>query len=496
LLGNFIILHLPATTILFLGRLPIIALSLALGWYIFRTSRRWFGDWGGVLSLTLYAFDPGFIAHGHLVTTDLGFSLFAFIAVDRLVTLLERPSRRSAILFFIALWLAGLSKFAILPFLVVLLLVLVLLRLHNTRHSLLQFKSLARRLLVLIPIVFVITWAYYGFDIRRRADDPRVKQLYEQRVDFLAQRDLSSQPPIVRFVMTHVGDTSTPLGGWIDSTKYWPIPGYAIFRGAIAVIGHSIGGQEAYLHGNFRDTGWWWYFPAAIFVKTPPMTLAAFLSVIIVSGWWIMKRPRDTSVLKRYRQAPIYWIVFVAVPILYLGLSMGSHLNLGWRHIMPIYPFLFVLSGVFASPSFLRRWRFAVIIPCLLTIGALASLVRTFPNTLGYFNMFAGGSANGAAWLLDSNLDWGQDLPKLATYMRRNSIDSLPFAYYGWADVPTFVKTTELQTSTDVAKGNIPHGTIAISIGRLYSRNGEFSWLRDIQPVERIGSSILIYRLP
>jgi 4-amino-4-deoxy-L-arabinose transferase-like glycosyltransferase len=148
---------LPATTILFLGRLPIIALSLALGWYIFRTSRRWFGDWGGVLSLTLYAFDPGFIAHGHLVTTDLGFSLFAFIAVDRLVTLLERPSRRSAILFFIALWLAGLSKFAILPFLVVLLLVLVLLRLHNTRHSLLQFKSLARRLLVLIPIVFVIT---------------------------------------------------------------------------------------------------------------------------------------------------------------------------------------------------------------------------------------------------------------------------------------------------------------------------------------------------
>lgn len=484
-------------TILFLGRLPIMLLSILLGWWIFRASREMFGLWGGLLSVTLYALEPGFIAHGHYVTTDLGFTAFSFFSVIRLVKLLDQPTKKNALWYGLALFIAGLSKFSAIAWLGVLLITLLLLKLRERHHPVLQFRNVARIILIALPIVAIITWAIYGFDIRRRADDPRVTLLFAQRQDYLATHDVSNDSPLVRFVMERVGDRTNGIGAWLDRSQYWPTPGYAFFRGAITVVGHSIGGQEAYLLGKFSDTGWWYYFPVAFLTKTSTPTLLAFFSLVFVVGTYIFQR-RRTSVSWRniYIQSDRRWFIFIAVPTLFFLGSMMSHLNLGWRHIMPVYPYLFVLAGALTTTKVFPNPKLRFMVPLCLGLGMVVVQFMTYPNEIGYFNSFAGGSNNGQHILIDSNLDWGQDLPKLAAFMTQNNLATIPFAGYGFFELSSYLQATPLPTDSEVAVGNMPHDFVAISVGALVSRNPQYTWLNNYKPYQRLGSGIFIYRLP
>lgn len=498
-LGSIFLYHnsLSAQTILFLGRLPIMFLTILLGWLIYRTSRKLFGDWGGVFSIALFALDPGFIAHGSLVTTDLGFALFSFWSVLRFKELLDHPTRTNALLLAAMLWITAMSKFSFIAFAAVLVIVALLFKIREHRHPALQIKRWLKYGLIALPIVALLTWSFYGFDIRRRIDDPRVKELYEQRVDYLQKNDVTTGSALVRFVMTHVGDKSTAVGAWIDRSSTISVPGYAFFRGAIAVIGHSIGGQQSFFRGEFRNTGWWYYFPAAILVKTPLPTLVSFLLVIIVAGVRLVRSRRSGLTWRElYTSSDRTWFLFLAVPIVFLGISMTSHLNLGWRHIMPIYPYFFVLSGSLVSPSVLRQKALRIALPLLVVSGLVMVQIQTFPNELGYFNSIAGGSANSHIWLLDSNLDWGQDLPKLAAFMKQNQITTMPFAYYGWAKVSYFTTTTALPTTDQINAGTTVHGYVAISLGQLYRPEQPYSWLLQYTPIATLGSSIAVYNLP
>lgn len=489
--------HLSARTILFLGRLPVMLISILLGWWIFRLSRELFGDWGGVLSVGLYAFDPGFIAHSHYVTTDVGFTAFAFWAAIRFKRLLDAPTKRNGLIFALAVWLATMSKFAIIAYLVTLGIAFLILKLREPRHTVLRIKHGLKVLLIALPIFALVTWAFYGFDIRRRIDDPRVKELYEQRVDYLQKNDVKTGSALVRFVMTKVGDKGTSIGAWIDRTSTIAVPGYAFFRGAIAVVGHSIGGQESYLHGEFRDTGWWYYFPATIALKTPLPTLAAFLASLLLAASWVYRqRQQHMSWLQVLRSADRTVLFLTVIPITYLIISMGSHLNLGWRHIMPIYPFLFVLAGSLASPKFVSRFRLRAAAVTIGVGGLIITQIMAYPKEIGYFNSIAGGSKNGAAWLIDSNLDWGQDLPKLSVWMRAQHLTALPFVYYGWAKVDAFLTPLHLPTTAQLARGETIHGYVAISIGQLYRRDGAYDWLKAKTPVTTIGTSINVFLIP
>lgn len=484
-------------TILFLGRLPNMLLTILLGWLIWRTSRKLFGDWGGLFSTSLFAFDPGFIAHGSLVTTDLGFTLFSFWAVLRFKALMDKPTKKNTIFFVAMLWIMAMTKFSFLAFTAGLVIVALLLKLRERHHPALQIKRWLKYGLISLPIVAVITWAFYGFDIRRRADDPHVAELYTDRLTFIQKTDLSKAPWHVRFVMNVLGNNETKVGAWVYNTATMRVPGYAFFRGAIAVVGHSIGGQQSYLHGEFRDTGWWYYFPTAILIKTPIPTLLAFLVVLMVAVGWMIRAKRNGFTWRElYTKSDRTWFIFLAVPIVFLGISMSSHLNLGWRHVMPIYPYFFVLAGSIISPHILTNKKLRLTIPLLAVLFLIIGQIKTFPNELGYFNGLIGGSAQGKNWLLDSNLDWGQDLPKLATYMKNNNIDTMPFAYYGWAEVPAFVTTTKLQKNDEVKINGIPHGLVAISVGQLISPENNYNWIKTYTPIKTLGSTIYIYRLP
>ncbi|MBI4090101.1 MAG: glycosyltransferase family 39 protein [Candidatus Kerfeldbacteria bacterium] len=497
-LADYFLYHssVPATTLLWLARLPIMLLSLGLGWLIYRASRELFGGWGGVISLSFYVFDPNLIAHSRYVTTDLGFTAIAFLSIYCLARLLQQPSSRRFLVFGIALTAAGLSKFSGIALLIAAAAAWLVLALLKPAQPFARAASVGRWLLIGLPAAALLTWAIYGFDIRRPADDPRIRQLYSQRETLLQTADVTSLPPLERFAVEQLGDRTKSIGAWLENASQYRLPGYAFWRGLFAVIGHSVGGQEAYLLGHYRDRGWWYYFPVAFAVKTPLPTLVGLTSVAIIgaSAAWSMRR-RAQSWRSTVAAVDTRLLLYGLVPTIFFILSMSSNLNLGWRHLMPIYPFIFVLlGGLVRLPS--PRPVLAAAVPVALVANLAVIQVITYPNQLGYFNALVGGSANGPRYLLDSNLDWGQDLPKLARFIQKHNLPALPFAYYGRAELRYFVpNATPLPSTEEVAHSGRPNGLVAISIGELFRRDGRYRWLWAFRPIQTIGSSIYVYRI-
>jgi 4-amino-4-deoxy-L-arabinose transferase-like glycosyltransferase len=496
--GDYFLYHniFSVQTMLMFGRIPLMLLSVAFGWWIFRASADLFGRWGGTFSVALYTLDPNIIAHSRYITTDLGFSAFAFLSIYRLVKLLQQPTRVNGIWFGAAYLAMALSKFSSLPFTLIIIATVVMVKVLHPELPALQRRTVKKWLLLAIPSMALVVWGMYGFDVRSPSEDPRIGQLYSQRETLLQQKDPQSLPPLERFVVTKLGDRGQRLGQLLEDASRLRIPAYAFFRGTFAVIGHSIGGQSSYLLGQTSDRGWWYYFPVAIMTKTPLPTLLVSLSLIMLGCTALIRaRRRSHGFRDLMRSIPIPTLLYACVPALFLATSMASNLNLGWRHIMPIYPFLFVLAGSLTRLPSVRFVRSRAIVPALI-VGNLAIVqIGTYPNEIGYFNSLVGGMRDGPRYLLDSNIDWGQDLPKLQHYLRTNGITRLPFDYYGRATVSYYIpQAVPLPSTGDLSHGTArPHGVIAISVGSLFRTDRNFDWLWKEQPLKRIGYSINIY---
>lgn len=486
-------------TMLLIGRIPLMLVSILLGWLIYKVSSSFFGPWGGVLSVALYAFDPNIIAHSRYITTDLSFTAAAFWCVVRFDRLFQKPTRSNAILFSVAIVIAGLTKFSMMPFLIGLGITYLMLQLRSRAHPIFSIRRVVRWALISLSFGALITWALYGFDIRRPSDDPRINQLYAQREKYLSVTDVTTLPPLERFVVTKMGDRGERFGAELERLSRYPVIGYAFFRGVFSVIGHSIGGQESYLLGSYSDRGWWYYFPVAFLVKTPLPILVAIISVALLATQTLRSLRRRTGSFKNaWNTINPRYLLYTVPPTIFFLLAVTSNLNLGWRHIMPLYPFIAVAAGSITLFAGHARFRKISYVPgILLALSMVIIQFTTFPNELGYFNEVSGGTVRGPRYLLDSNIDWGQDLPKLKRYVHENRITSIPYEYYGRAVLNAYVpEATRLPTAADLNAGaQVPHGMVAISIGALYRRDNAYQWLGTYTPETRIGSSIYIYNL-
>jgi len=256
-------------------------------------------------------------------------------------------------------------------------------------------------------------------------------------------------------------------------------------------------GHEAYLLGQYSTVGWWYYFPIAFLAKTPVATL--------VLGLWgsialLRDRPRlwDHGLL--LLPPAIFFTVFV--------LSKGK--AIGLRYLLPVYPFLFVIAGGAIRTSWSRAPRWRRLGVAGLGAAMLLTIARIHPDHLAYFNEPAGGPDGGHRILVDSNLDWGQDLKGLKAWMDEHDVPRVKLSYFGSADpalydldyewLPSYLlpdegpKTVELPTT----------GWIAISVTNrvgvymdIYGHGKSlFDWLDTYEPVARIGHTIWVYRIP
>lgn len=230
---------------------------------------------------------------------------------------------------------------------------------------------------------------------------------------------------------------------------------------------HMAGGHPSYLLGVIREHGVWYYFPVVFAVKTP---LAALLLLLF------LRRPtRD-------------WLILLIPMAAYWAICLASGLNIGLRHLLPVYPFTYALIG--AGAAHRRR---------LLVLGALLMVESAliFPYDLSFFNAAAGGPARGRQLLLDSNLDWGQDLKRAKEYFGARS-GNVCLCYFGTADQTYYGFPAKVTPTNEMLRAGerAECRYVAISVTLLegiYHPRAWYAWLRERTPVARIGYSMLVY---
>ncbi len=214
------------------------------------------------------------------------------------------------------------------------------------------------------------------------------------------------------------------------------------------------GGHFAFLFGDVRMNGWWWYFPAAVALKS---TLASLVLALFA-------RRRGVEAL-----AAVVAILLVAMP---------SHLNLGVRYVLPLYAPLAVAGA--SAMYVLRKW----FLGALLAWHTIASAIA-IPDAFPYFNEAAG--PRPWWYLIDSNIDWGQDALRLKRVLREKKAESVGIAVLGWHDWKALGFPPHYDLHRDVPS----HGWVAVS-EHIFGLARGAPWLEG-RPYERVGKSIRLY---
>jgi hypothetical protein len=456
-----------ADRLLYPARFMVVSLGVVLGLLLFGWARAWLGFAPAVAALAFYTLEPNLLAHASLVTTDLGVTCFLFGAVYCAWRLHRGAGWGSAAGLALCASLAVVSKFS---GLLVAPLIVMLLGVSMVRGAL----PLRRGLLVLVLVAATSwgsIWAIYGF------------------------RYLPSASPSWTYALhaaPAAGDAGWLAGmlAWADTHRLLP---NAFTQGAIYTV-TSLQQMPAFLNGEIRQDGWWYYFPAAFLLKTPVALLALVGAGLVV-------------LVARRRSLEPDTALFLLLPVaVYLGVAMWSGVNLGVRHILPVYPFLILVAAAAVREAARMQPRAAVTVMAVALAAWGIELARTYPHTLAFFNQIAGGPANGHRYLSDSNLAWGQSLKGLKVWMDRNDVSHLNLAYFGQADPAYYgIDATYLPGGPSFAAGSTSRprlpGYVAISATVL---SGVYAqpWMRlfyqpfhALEPVAVIGHAMRVYRV-
>jgi hypothetical protein len=268
--------------------------------------------------------------------------------------------------------------------------------------------------------------------------------------------------------------------------------------------------RGSYLDGDTSVVGFTSYFPKAMAYKTALSTIVACagaiaIGVIAISAWSRGKRSNEmaTDVAK---PKSLWLLACLGVPaLIYMWMSMASNLNIGLRHVLPVYPWIYVGVAV-AVASAWRRWmRPTAVVAGALAFGVAVESFAIAPDYLTFFNVAAGGQRGGLNRLGDSNLDWGQDLPAVAAWQARNPDVPLYFSYFGMVD-PAFYKIRYLNMPggyqlNPQAFEPPPGSVIAVSATNLQCMYVPtpllpmYQRLREMAPAEVLNGTIYIYDL-
>ena len=392
-----------ADMILFRTRIAAALFTLLLALLVFLATREMFRTSAAFIALTLLVFEPNLLAHGAVVTTDVGLSCFLFAAVYAFYRYVKAPSSARLIVVGVAAGLALAAKHTgLLVFPMLLLLALCeVVRNREVKgwskgavaKPARQMGRLAVALVITGLIAAGVLWAFYGFRYSARPAGLEMNPSLANYTQKLKPHEASAVSTLARWRLL----PESYLYGLTD----------------VRWVADSM---QTYILGKVYPHGVWFYFPVAFVIKsTLPFLILAVLAVAAIT----------TRKLKQCRE-----ILFLTIPpALFLAVSMSSGLNIGVRHILPLYVFLSVLIGGAAS-AFIRsdrRWGYAIAL--LLLFHAVSSL-RVFPSYIAYANELWGGPANTYKYLTDSNTDWAQQLKATKLYLDKRGVKDCWIAYF------------------------------------------------------------------
>jgi tetratricopeptide (TPR) repeat protein len=449
------------------ARMMVVMLGVLLGILVFCWAREWLGLVPAAAALVLFALEPNLMAHASLVTTDLGVTTFVFGTVYFLWRTCRHVTRFNVIALAGFCGLAMAAKFSaiLLAPVVVLLLALAVVRLGMPGR-------VACAIAALLAVASVGTiWASYGFKYLPSESPAWV-------FDF-ARTDLAARAPAIAAAV-----------GWVD--------GYHLLPNAYAqgFLYTQVSSQQmpAFLAGSHSASGWWYYFPIAFLIKTP-----IALILLLACGVAVCVARR-----RSWGGGPL---AFIAVPVIvYLAVAMSSGINIGLRHILPIYPFVLLIAAAAAKALLETRSRLGPAALALMLVAGAAEFADAYPHTLPFFNRLVGGSDNGFRYLVDSNLGWGRNLKPLKAWMDEQGVSHINLAYFGQADPAYYgIHTTHLPGAPgfaidDISRPRLP-GYVAISPTILQGVYAPPHWrlfyqpFQDLEPAVIIGDSLRVYWL-
>lgn len=420
--------------------LPLIAAIVATALW----ARRAFSRGVAILAVAIFTSMPPLLGHAGLITNDVGAAATLLLGLLAWEHYLDRPSHARAALAGAAIAVGLLTKFSFLVFFPpAALLVLACRRVRGFRW---------RDVATAAAVAFVVLWAGYGFDVGS------AKDLSKDGV-FLFHY---AAPEPLRPITRRLAEVTMPA------------PAFPLGLAALAF--HNQQGHDAYLLGETSGEGWWYYFPVVFFYKTP----IPFL-ILMTWGAAVLVVAKDRV---RFAYAGVALVVLLA--------AMTASINIGVRHILPMYaPLSIVAAHAVASiwsraGSAFSRGALAALLVWLFG-GAAAS----GQDSLAWFNELA--QPNPARIAVDSNLDWGQDVLRLGHAVRELRIAEVRCAVFTNArlerhGIPALPLDPFVKTS-----GWCAVSEMAIAFGR---GRGEYAWLSPFRPVRRIGGSIRLYYVP
>jgi hypothetical protein len=472
-----------ADTMLFRARMAVSFFTLLLALLVFLAAQEMFGTGAGFIALTLLVFDPNLLAHGAVVTTDAGLSCFMFGAVYAFYRYVKVPSAWRLIVVGIATGLALTAKHTgILVFPMLLLLavseVLRSKRASDTPDGLQaspakRARQLALALVAISAIAITILWSAYGFRYQARAEGRQLNPPLSEYVQWL------SRPHEVRLLQT--------------VARFHLLPESYIY--GLADVRLMSDFYTSFLLGKVYPHGVWFYFPVAFVIKSS----LSFLLLLLITIWAIAARR-----LTAWRE-----IIFLTIPpVFHLAIAMSAGMNIGVRHILPMYLFLSVLIGGAAWSLIQRNRKWTYVVVALLIFQAV-STSRAYPAYITYANELWGGPLHVHELLSDSNSDWGQQLHDVRRYLDQHNIKDCWFIYFdeGVVDASYYkIPCRQLPTMDSLWMDeplNAPpaiDGTVLVSAGDLSGFEfgagplNPYEQFKSLRPIAAIDYGVFVYQ--
>jgi len=516
-----------ADKIIFWARIPMLLLLVLMGFILYKWTKELYGKWPALLAIILFSFAPTFIAHGRYVTTDVGAAFGFFAAIYFFVKYMQNQNKKNLVLAGIFFGIAQLIKFSLVllvPFFAVMVFIWVIAKAKEQGGGFwkLLFKQGVKLLLIFV-IGYILVYPVYWFHI---SNYPYEKELAD--TEFNASH--------FRFQATY-----KPMVWMAEQPILRPYAQYLM--GLFMVFQRATGGNTTYFLGEVTNKGWKSYFPIVYAIK-PPLVLHILTIIALLFLAWQIKKPffrkLYSNTLQSFKNHFPEWAMLIFLGV-YWASSLTSNLNIGVRHILPTFPFVYILvSGQIGKIfSYLRAkqekiWPYMTLLVVLLVWYAMSSLA-VFPYYLTHFNELVGGPTKGYLYVTDSNLDWGQDVKRLKSWIddynkcivsenpqqcigarsdlnnvpieARKPIEKIKFDYFGGATPEYYLGSMKQEYHAQWGYAGAKGSWLAISAtfkqqGQATPVKGwdqptdEYMWLLQYQPVTVVGNSIFVYYIP
>jgi hypothetical protein len=505
------------------ARIGPMLLTLLLIFFIYLWASELLGAWWGLLPTALFGFSPTILAHGHFVTTDVGAALGFLLSIYYFIKFQENQTKKNLILAGVGFGIAQLLKFSgviLIPYLLILTFIFYcggVWRNHEygaKGYELLRkawfdgWKRLKDILLIFLIGAAIIYPLYFISTINYPPD--------KQHSDTVEILNSFATGPTPTGQMCKPARCIADLDIWA-SNKPLVRPYAEYLLGVLMVIQRASGGNTAYFLGHVSSQGSWAYFPMTYLMKESLPVLILIGLAFFLSVWGAAKALwKRKSRFADYLETHPGEFAMILLIIIYMAYSINGRLNIGIRHLLPIFPAIYILTA-----SGLKRWfndvnyqkaKFFLLGVMVVWLGAEVGMA--YPYYLSYYNEAFGGTAGGWQYVTDSNYDWGQDLKRLGIFVKENKIDKITVKYFGAGDLAYYVGPSAIPWES---RNGDPreHGIhwFAVSANELQNstkpwlgstdpRNDEdrYLWLQNMldisKPYARAGTSIFIYKLP